>query len=95
MKDGAPQGATRAVNGETILSDPQGATRAVNGETILPIVLSDEESVQVARLRYISEHGVKENLVASPRLWPGFHCANELIDGKPLNGIWYGRAWHL
>ena len=57
-----------------------------------PIILSDEESVEVHRLRYILEHGVKENLVASPRRWPGLHCANALIEGKPLAGIWYDRT---
>ncbi len=34
----------------------------------------------------------KENLVTSPRLWPGLHCIDALIDGKPLAGIWYDRS---
>ncbi len=62
------------------------------GRRYRPIILSDEEAVQVARLRYILEHGVKENLVSSPRRWPGLHCANALIEGKPLAGIWYDRT---
>ncbi len=62
------------------------------GRRYRPIIISDEEAAQVARLRYILEQGVKENLVASPRRWPGLHCANALIEGKPLEGIWYDRT---
>src|SRR5690242_18804582 len=38
------------------------------------IVISEEEEAQVARLRYTLSHGVKENLVARLREWPGLHC---------------------
>jgi len=42
---------------------------------------------------------VKENLVEDPRLWPGFHCAESLVSGEPVPGIWfdgtgYGKALH-
>ena len=35
---------------------------------------------------------VKEDLVASASDWEGLHCAEALIDGKPLSGIWYARS---
>jgi REP-associated tyrosine transposase len=56
----------------------------------LPV--SDEEACQVRRLHYVISHGAKENLVASPRQWPGLHCIDALIDGTPLQGIWYDRT---
>jgi hypothetical protein len=56
------------------------------------IPVSDEEEVQVARLRYILEQGCKENLVARPCDWPGAHCAEALVEGEPLSGIWFNRT---
>jgi hypothetical protein len=35
------------------------------------IPISDEEEAQAARFRYVLSHGVKENLVARLREWPG------------------------
>ena len=37
-------------------------------------------------------HGVKENLVARLREWPGLHCIRQLADGEPLTGTWYDRT---
>jgi len=62
------------------------------GRRYAALPVSDEEAAQVARLRYVLSHGAKENLVTSPRLWPGLHCVDALIDGKPLEGIWYDRS---
>ncbi|MEE8524523.1 MAG: transposase [Thermoanaerobaculia bacterium] len=62
------------------------------GRRYAAIPVSDEEPAQVKRLRYLLSHGAKENLVTSPRLWPGLHCIDALIDGKPLEGIWYDRS---
>ncbi|MFL6262612.1 MAG: transposase [Thermoanaerobaculia bacterium] len=56
------------------------------------IVISDEEEAQVARLKYVLSHGVKENLVARLREWPGLHCVRQLADGEPLSGTWYDRT---
>ncbi len=56
------------------------------------IPVSDEEAIQVKRLRYLLSHGAKENLVVSPRQWPGLHCIDALIDGTPLEGIWRDRS---
>ena len=27
-----------------------------------------------------------------PRHWPGLHCIDALIEGKPLDGVWYDRS---
>ncbi len=56
------------------------------------IPISDEEEVQAARLRYVLGHGVKENLVAHLREWPGLHCVRQIVDGEPLSGRWYDRT---
>ena len=56
------------------------------------IPISDEEEAQVARFRYVLAHGVKENLVARLREWPGLHCIRQLADGRPLTGTWYDRT---
>jgi REP element-mobilizing transposase RayT len=56
------------------------------------IVISDEEEVQVARLKYVLAHGVKEGLVARPQDWPGAHAAHALVQGKDLTGYWFDRT---
>ena len=57
------------------------------------IPVSDEEEAQVARLRYILEHGVKEGLVECPTDWPGVQCVLELTQGPAqLYGIWLERT---
>ena len=56
------------------------------------IPLSDEPEIYEKRLTYILKHGCKENLVMSPRDWPGVHCAEALADGKPIRGIWVDRT---
>ncbi|HEY0510499.1 MAG TPA: transposase, partial [Thermoanaerobaculia bacterium] len=56
------------------------------------ILISDEEEVQVARFRYVLGHGVKENLIARLREWPGLHCVRQIVDGEPLSGHWYDRT---
>ena len=56
------------------------------------ILISDEEEVKVARLRYVLSHGVKENLVARLREWPGLHCVRQIVDGEPLVGHWFDRT---
>ncbi len=58
----------------------------------LPIQVTDESSAQIKRLHYLLSHGSKEGLVASPRDWPGPHCLDALIAGKPLQGRWFNRT---
>jgi REP element-mobilizing transposase RayT len=56
------------------------------------ILISNEEEVQVARFRYVVSHGVKENLVANLRQWPGLQSIRQLADGEPLAGTWFDRT---
>ncbi len=56
------------------------------------IPVSDELPAQVARLRYLLAHGVKEGFVSTPAAWPGVHCLDALLDGKPLRGLWFDRS---
>ena len=53
---------------------------------------SPEPEAQKERLRNFLAHGVKEDLVERVRDWPGLHCAHELRDGKPLEGVWIDRT---
>ncbi len=53
------------------------------------IPVSDEETVQVSRLRYLLAHGVKEGLVDRTKDWPGIESATSLISGRPLAGAWH------
>ena len=58
-----------------------------------PIPVSDEEEMQVARLKYILAQGcIKEGLVASPLDWPGASSSNDLDNGhRSVNGVWIDR----
>ena len=54
---------------------------------------------QVNALKYILAQTVKERLVEHPFDWPGFHCAESLVTGEPMEGIWfngtaYGKKLH-
>ena len=62
------------------------------GRRYQSIVISDEEEMQVARLRYVLSHGVKEGLVARVQEWPGVHCAVPLMTRAPVEGTWYDRT---
>ena len=55
------------------------------------VVIADE-GAQVERFRYVLSQGCPEGLVASPREWPGVHCANPLTTGASLWGIWLDRS---
>jgi hypothetical protein len=56
------------------------------------IPVSDEESAQVERLRYILSHGCKENLVEHLLDWPGVHMIQAIVNGEPLRGYWFDRS---
>lgn len=62
------------------------------GRRYQAIVVSDEETAQVARLRYVLENGCKENLVRRPADWPGVHTVDALLSGLPLRGVWFDRT---
>jgi len=62
------------------------------GRRYQAIVISDEEEVQVARLRYVVSHGVKEKLVSRVEQWPGVHCAVPLMTGAAVEGTWFDRT---
>ena len=56
------------------------------------ILVSDEDEAQIDRLRYLLANGVKEDLVARVRDWPGVGSAPALVDGEKLRGVWYDRS---
>ncbi|MCP4200882.1 MAG: hypothetical protein GY769_03005 [bacterium] len=56
------------------------------------VLVSQEERAQIGRLRYILAHGAKENLVASPREWPGVSSLKAQLGEDTLEGIWVDRT---
>ena len=56
------------------------------------IPISPEPEALVGRLRYVLSNTIKENLVARIADWEGLHCAEALMDGRPMPGMWYHRA---
>ncbi|MGB3565464.1 MAG: transposase [Thermoanaerobaculia bacterium] len=56
------------------------------------VVVSEEEFAQVARLRYVLSHGVKEGLVDHPADWPGANTVTALLEGRSLQGLWFDRT---
>ena len=56
------------------------------------VLVSEEEEAQVARLKYLLSHGVKEQLVHRPQDWPGVHSAEALVTGTPIEGVWVNRS---
>jgi hypothetical protein len=56
------------------------------------IPVSDEPAAQAARFHYLLSHGCKEGLVLTPADWPGVHCVHALLNGDPLEGVWYDRS---
>jgi REP element-mobilizing transposase RayT len=56
------------------------------------ITVSNEETAQVARLRYLLAHGAKEGFVAAPREWPGPHSIPALFEGATIQGTWFDRS---
>ncbi|HEX6904803.1 MAG TPA: transposase, partial [Thermoanaerobaculia bacterium] len=56
------------------------------------VVVSNEESDQVERLRYHLSHGCKENLVARLSDWPGVHPIHAVENDGVLKGYWFNRT---
>ena len=56
------------------------------------IVVSNEADAQIARLRYVLAHGVKEHLVGRCADWPGVLAAEALTSGRALVGYWFDRT---
>jgi REP element-mobilizing transposase RayT len=65
------------------------------GRRYQAVLVSREVEAQIARLRYVLAHGVKEGLVGSPLDWPGAHCAQALLHGTLLAGRWIDRTREL
>lgn len=59
--------------------------------TAVPRHRDRRRTAQVARFRYILSQGCPGGLVASPRDWPGVHCATPLTAETTLWRIW--RIW--
>lgn len=62
------------------------------GRRYAHIAVSNEESAQVGRLRYLLAQGVKEGLVEQPGDWPGAQCVATLLGQDRLMGCWYDRT---
>jgi hypothetical protein len=62
------------------------------GRRYQSILVSEELEVQEARLYYVLENGCKENLVRSPREWPGATSTHALLRGEPIRGVWFDRT---
>jgi REP element-mobilizing transposase RayT len=57
------------------------------------ILVSSENKAQMARFRYIASHGLKENLIARAKEWPGVSSIKARLAGKDtLKGRWYDRT---
>lgn len=50
-----------------------------------------DDAAMLERACYILSHGCKEDLVERPGDWPGVQCAEALVSGKKLCGIWHDR----
>ena len=61
------------------------------GRRYRAIVIWDEET-QIERLRYLFQHGCKENFVSNPTSWPGASSVMAMITGTALEGIWVDRT---
>jgi hypothetical protein len=64
----------------------------VFGRRYQAILISSEDRAQTERLKYVLSHGCKENLVSRLQEWPGVHCVQALMEGKPLEGWWFART---
>jgi len=62
------------------------------GRRYQAIPISEEEAAQVERLRYVLAHGCKEGLVERLRDWPGVSAVRALLEGEPLEGLWFDRT---
>jgi len=60
------------------------------GRPSRPIPCVTEED-QLRRFRYLRSHGVKENLVAKAKDWPGVSALPFLREGKEITGTFF---WH-
>lgn len=70
-----------------------GRTGPVWARRYRAIPVTEEDRAQVRRLRYMLAQGVKENLVARVRHWPGIHSGKDLAAGLgELSGTWFDRT---
>jgi len=62
------------------------------GRRYQAIIVSNEPAAQIARLKYLLSHGVKEGFVRRPEDWPGVHAAQGILDENPREGTWVNRT---
>lgn len=55
-------------------------------------ILIRDDAKLLERFRYVLAQGCKEGLVRSPQDWPGATSVHALLDGRPLEGVWYDRT---
>jgi hypothetical protein len=56
------------------------------------VLVANEEKAQIARLRYLLSHGVKEGLIDRVADWPGPNFLSALLTGAPAVGTWFDRT---
>lgn len=61
------------------------------GRRYTAVAVLDEGALE-GRVRYILSHGCKEDLVRTPKAWPGVQCVGALCRGERLRGVWYDRT---
>lgn len=62
------------------------------GRRYQAILVSEEESAQVERLRYVLSHGCKEGFVRRPGDWPGATAVDALLSDSLIQGHWLDRS---
>ena len=72
----------------------QGWKGSVWAKRYKPLIVTNEEPAQIARLKYLLSHGAKEGLVRSPEDWPGLQVVSELCSGSTTvrGGEWHDRS---
>ncbi|MCO4762958.1 MAG: transposase [Myxococcales bacterium] len=80
----------RLVNGNLSkkLNDLHGRRGTMWHRRFRAIGVAPDEETQMARLRYIMAHGVKEDLVEKVGDWPGVSSLPWLLYGEPIYGVW-------
>ena len=71
-----------------------GWTDTVFGSNRMDITeVADDPQIQLERVRYFMEQGVKEGLVPHPTKWPGVESATAWCSGRMLlRGTWINRS---
>ena len=78
--------------GKEVLRHVDGWSDKVWSRRFEAIWIPPHEYEQVDRLRYLLSNGAKDGLVASPRDWPGVITLRALLEGQPVEGLWFNRS---